>query len=106
MTPEEIKDLQEKLAAANREKEEALQLIEEQNKLIDTQAAKLENAVAGFPVVSVDGQAYELRLKSFTYDGQLLKSEDLKDDSEIVKALVAMNVGWIVAVGVTKKRGK
>jgi hypothetical protein len=88
-TPEEI------IAALNEQ-------IAQQNAIIDGQAEALKAAETqgadALPVITVDKKQYQVLAKQFTFEGKLVKAEDLKTDKDLVKALLKAETGILQLV--------
>jgi Ni,Fe-hydrogenase I small subunit len=61
-------------------------------------AAKTAEKSAKNPVVTVDGEKYEVTIPAFNFEGKEYSADDVKTDAELAKNLVAIGFGGMMRV--------
>lgn len=94
------------IANAPRTSEEIIAALNEQiaqqNEIITSQADALKAAETqgsnSLPVITHEKKQYQVLAKQFTFEGKLVKADDLKANKDLVKALLKAEAGILQLV--------
>ena len=106
MTPEQQKALYDELNISHQESLEKLAKAEndlaEATEFNSELQAQLEKAQlekgSEFPIVKNGDDIYHVIIPQFTYKNQVIKATELEDDSELLKELIELGFGGLVAM--------